>query len=179
MLDESEKAWLDDHLNRLHQSLRDLHQKADQLMSDQSHLDTDVQTLTSYFGSIEDEIASLKGQPGAAALDFTGLDALVATVKAAVPAPTTDTAPPADTAPAAADPADNGDTPAPAPADPTVEEAAATTDPAVSGVIVPSPDPETVTPVATVVPDTGTPDTAETTGSALADTSLEAPPAAP
>jgi peptidoglycan hydrolase CwlO-like protein len=132
MLDESEKAWLDDHLNRLHQSLRDLHQKADQLMSDQSHLDTDVQTLTSYFGSIEDEIASLKGQPGAAALDFTGLDALVATVKAAVPAPTTDTAPPADTAPAA-------------PSDPTVGEAAATTDPAVSDVIVPSPDPDTVT----------------------------------
>jgi hypothetical protein len=55
-------------------------------MSDQSHLDADVQALTAAFTAIGDEITSLKdaqasGQP----LDFTKLDAAVAAAQGLAP----------------------------------------------------------------------------------------------
>lgn len=68
--------------------IRILSHELEQLMSDQSHLDSDVAELTTDFAAIKDEIAKLEaaaaaGQP----LDFTALDAVVADVKANVPAP--------------------------------------------------------------------------------------------
>lgn len=70
-----------------------LNRKVDRLMSDQSHLDTDVATLTSFVTDILAEVTALKDQPAAAGVDFTALDALVAQAQSNDPgAPVTPTA---------------------------------------------------------------------------------------
>jgi hypothetical protein len=67
-----------------------------QLMSDQDKLNADVAALLESLTNIEAEIASLKAQPGAQALDFSGLDAVVARAKGdettTTPTPTTEQA---------------------------------------------------------------------------------------
>ena len=73
-------------------------------MSDQDKLNADVSALADALTGIEGEIAELKKQPAAAAIDFTALDAAIARAKGDAPAP-------APAAPAAA--------PADAPAAPT------------------------------------------------------------
>ncbi len=94
MLDDLDDACCSDrphwghHMERRLTSL--LHQilnQGAQIMSDQSHLDTDVQALTDGLTAVESEIAALKNQPGAPALDFTALDATVARLKSDAPAP--------------------------------------------------------------------------------------------
>lgn len=59
------------------------------LTTDQEHLDADVQALGTALSTIADEIAALKSQPGAPALDFSALDAAVAQAQglATPPAP--------------------------------------------------------------------------------------------
>lgn len=75
-------------------------------MTDQEQLDADVQALNDGLTAVEAEIASLKNQPPAAALDFTGLDSAVARLKSDAPPPVV--APPA--APADVPPATPADT---------------------------------------------------------------------
>lgn len=58
------------------------------IMSDQEHLDADVQALGAGITVVADEITSLKNQPGAPAMDFTGLDAAVAQLQGLAPATT-------------------------------------------------------------------------------------------
>jgi hypothetical protein len=53
------------------------------LITDQDHLNTDIQSLATDFAAI---IQALKDTPPATPLDFTAADALVASVHAAVPA---------------------------------------------------------------------------------------------
>ena len=48
------------------------------MATDQENLDSRVQQLGDVLTSIEAEIAALKNQPAAAALDFSALDALIA-----------------------------------------------------------------------------------------------------
>lgn len=86
-------------LVRITKQLAVLDRKVDKLMSDQSHLDTDIQAIGTQFATV---VAELKAQHAAGTpLDFTAADALVATVtgEAAADAPATD-APPADAPPA-------------------------------------------------------------------------------
>lgn len=66
-------------------AVRSLTESMVQLMSDQSHLDADVQALGAGLDAIEAEIAQLKqANP---AVDFTGLDAAVSRLQADAPAP--------------------------------------------------------------------------------------------
>jgi chromosome segregation ATPase len=65
-------------VNRL---TKEIHAMSD----DQNHLDADVQALVSGLDAVEAEIAALKNQPAADALDFTGVDAVVARLQADVP----------------------------------------------------------------------------------------------
>lgn len=76
-----------ENLRTIHRKLDRLTESVDHIMSDQSHLDTDITALSGYFADIEAEVANLKAQPAADALDFTALDALVASAKAADPGP--------------------------------------------------------------------------------------------
>lgn len=87
--------------------------------AEQTHLDTDVQSLTA---AIAQEVAELKAQAAAAgaALDFTKLDALVASTQADATAD----APPAPAPAPAPEPA-----PAPAPEPAPAPSANAPTDP--------------------------------------------------
>lgn len=55
------------------------------IISNQEHLDADVAALTAAATAIADEIAALKAQPAAEALDFSGLDNVVATFQGLVP----------------------------------------------------------------------------------------------
>lgn len=94
-----------------------IHNTLGEIMSEQSHLDADVATLTAFVTDIEAEVAALKAANPA--VDFTALDALVATAQAndpgapAAPAPTpapvdtppADSTPPADTPPSDTPPA--------------------------------------------------------------------------
>jgi len=64
--------------------------KENEIMTDQEHLDTDVQALGAGLDEIAAEIAALKEQHPA--VDFTALDAVVARVQGVA----TDNAPPAD-----------------------------------------------------------------------------------
>jgi len=57
------------------------------IISNQEHLDADVSALLAAAAAISDEIAALKSQPAAAAVDFTGLDSVVGTFQGLVPAP--------------------------------------------------------------------------------------------
>jgi len=70
-----------------------LHKQMEKLMSDQTKLDSDVAALTAGLDAVEKEIADLKAQPPAAALDFTKLDAAVARLQSDSPAPTPAPAP--------------------------------------------------------------------------------------
>jgi transposase len=54
--------------------------------NDQAHLDADVQAETDSLTAVEAEIAALKAQPAATALDFTALDAATARLKGDAPA---------------------------------------------------------------------------------------------
>jgi len=54
--------------------------------SDQAHLDADVQKILDGLTVVEAEIAALKTQPAAAALDFSGLDSAVSRLTADEPA---------------------------------------------------------------------------------------------
>ena len=78
------------------------------IMSDQEHLNADVAALVAAAASIADEIAALKAQPAAAALDFTNLDGVVSTFQGLVPAPAP--APVVDPVPAPAPVVDPGNT---------------------------------------------------------------------
>jgi hypothetical protein len=60
-----------------------------ELMTDQEHLDSDAAAILTALQSIVAEIAALKAQPAAAALDFTNLDAAVASVQSTPDAPVT------------------------------------------------------------------------------------------
>lgn len=57
-------------------------------MSDQSHLDADVAVLTTFVTDIMAEVAALKAANPS--VDFTALDALVATVQGDDPGPQPD-----------------------------------------------------------------------------------------
>ena len=70
------------------------------IMTDQDHLDADVQALTTGLDAIEAQIAALKAQPGGTALDFTALDAVVARVKGDATPPAAEPTPAAEPAPA-------------------------------------------------------------------------------
>jgi hypothetical protein len=66
------------------------HRKATLIMSEQSHIDADVQSIEAQVTAIGTavtavaaEIAALKTQPPAAAIDFTGLDKAVADLTSA------------------------------------------------------------------------------------------------
>jgi ribosomal protein L12E/L44/L45/RPP1/RPP2 len=63
------------------------------IMTEQAHIETDVAAI---LAAVNTEIAQLKAQPGAEALDFTSLDNLVATTQAdaAADAPVAPPAPP-------------------------------------------------------------------------------------
>lgn len=54
----------------------------EQIMSDQERLNAGIAAIITGLAAIESEIDTLKVQPGAGALDFSGLDALVARVAA-------------------------------------------------------------------------------------------------
>lgn len=72
------RSWLQSQFNTINGKL-------DQIMSEQSHLEADVATLTTFVNDIEAEVAALKAaNPD---VDFTSLDALVATVSAEDPGP--------------------------------------------------------------------------------------------
>lgn len=77
-----------------------IHNQLGEIMSDQSHLDADVAALGGVLSDIEAEVAALKAANPA--VDFTALDALVASAQANDPgAPAAPPAtPPADTPPA-------------------------------------------------------------------------------
>lgn len=91
---EEEKAPLV-HLDHIvHRVLPRLEAKLDAaleflgvIISDQEHLDADVAALVDATVKIGAEIAALKAQPAAEALDFSGLDSAVAAVSGLVPAP--------------------------------------------------------------------------------------------
>lgn len=90
---------LNNRLNRIERLLVRVLQEQGIIVTDQEHLDADVAQLATAVGVIAQEISDLKNQPGAGALDFTGLDAAVASVAGLEPAP-------------AEPPADGGDQPA-------------------------------------------------------------------
>lgn len=77
-----------DHTRVLAAHITRLEHLMTQFSSDQAHLDADVTALTDGLTAVEAEIAALKSQPQASALDFTALDAAVARVTADVPAAT-------------------------------------------------------------------------------------------
>lgn len=91
--------------NELTAAIRHLTKEITRMSADQDKLDADVQALTAGLDAVEKEIADLKNQPPAAALDFSKLDAAVSRLQG--------------DAPAAAAPAD-----APLPADPNAGSAA-------------------------------------------------------
>lgn len=78
-------------LARIERALGIVIENEEQIMSDQDHVEQDVQAIGASVDQIVAEIAALKAQPGASALDFTSLDALVARVQGVA----TDNAPPA------------------------------------------------------------------------------------
>jgi len=71
--------------------IEDLEQRMNTMSENQTRIDTDVAALQSGLAGIVAEIDALKAQPGAAALDFTALDAVTANITA-VSAPTPPTA---------------------------------------------------------------------------------------
>jgi peptidoglycan hydrolase CwlO-like protein len=74
--------------NTLTSAIRALTKEIHKMSESQQHLDADVQALTAGLDAVEAEIAALKNQPPAAALDFTALDAAVARLQGDAPAPT-------------------------------------------------------------------------------------------
>jgi ribosomal protein L12E/L44/L45/RPP1/RPP2 len=92
------------------------------LMSDQAHLDADVQALTQATTAVEAEIAALKSQPLAGSLDFSRLDAAVAQLQgdapAAAPAPAPTPTPEPAPAPAPEPPVTTSQSPIGPPAEP-------------------------------------------------------------
>lgn len=68
---------IEQHLARIDDRLATVITKENKIMTDQEHLDTDVQALGAGLDEIVAEIAALKDQPGATALDFTALDGVV------------------------------------------------------------------------------------------------------
>ena len=87
----------------IYQQFSTLNERITTIMTSQEKLDADVAALNTALGAISDEIANLKAQPAAAAVDFTGLDAAVNTAQGMVPAPAT---PPTDTTPPPVAPTD-------------------------------------------------------------------------
>jgi hypothetical protein len=69
------------------QHLTHLETQMTEFANDQAHLDADVQANNDALTAVEAEIAALKAQPAAAALDFTALDAVTARLKGDAPAP--------------------------------------------------------------------------------------------
>ena len=69
-------------------------------MADQDKLDADVKALADGLTAVETEIAALKNQPAAAALDFTSLDAAVSRLQGDAPAPAPAPAPVVNPTPA-------------------------------------------------------------------------------
>lgn len=60
------------------------------IISNQEHLDAEVAALTAAAAAIAGEIASLKAQPAAEAIDFSGLDSVVDTLQGLVTPPVAD-----------------------------------------------------------------------------------------
>jgi hypothetical protein len=79
-------------MNKLQTVLERVLKQGEQILTDQEKLDADVAALGAGLDAVEAEIAELKAQPAAAALDFTALDAAVARVQndAPVTPPTQD-----------------------------------------------------------------------------------------
>ena len=75
-------VWAERISTQLHTLTREIARMA----TDQEHLDASVQALTDGLTSVEAEIAALKNQPAAQAIDFTGLDAAVARLQGDEPA---------------------------------------------------------------------------------------------
>ena len=68
-----------------------INDQQEQIMSDQSHLDTDATEIETAIAAVLAEIATLKA--GNPALDFTNVDKAVADLQAVVPPPVTPPAP--------------------------------------------------------------------------------------
>lgn len=58
-----------------------------EVQSDQQHLDADVAAESASLDAVEAEVAALKAQPAAQALDFSKLDSVVSRLKGDEPAP--------------------------------------------------------------------------------------------
>lgn len=69
-------------LDTQHRMLQRQAKKMEHLMSNQEHLDADVAAIGP---QLQEVIDALKAQPGAEALDFTGLDTVVQQISDAVP----------------------------------------------------------------------------------------------
>ncbi len=100
-------------------------QRLDSIVSDQDQLNADVVEENTLLTTMENEITSLKAQPAAANLDFSGVDKMLSRLKgdAAAAAPPV-AAPPAPAQQPAGTPAQPAQAPAATPAEPA---AAATT----------------------------------------------------
>lgn len=72
-------------LARIEQTLRSILTTLEVIVSNQEHLDADVAALGTATQAIADELAALKAQPGSETLDFSGLDAAVASVQGLAP----------------------------------------------------------------------------------------------
>jgi len=101
-------------------------QRLDSIVSDQDQLNADVAEENTLLSTMENEITSLKAQPAAANLDFSGVDKMLSRLKgdAAAAAPAPAAAPPAPAQQPAGTPAQPAQAPAATPAEPA---AAATT----------------------------------------------------
>jgi len=119
--------------------------RLDQIMSDQDQLNADVTAEGDLLTTVESEIASLKAQPAAANLDFSGVDKMLSRLKgdAAAAAPPV-AAPPAPAQQPAGTPAQPAQAPAATPAEPAAAATAPATPPVatdVNGVPVQPPAP--------------------------------------
>lgn len=82
-------------------------QRLDSIVSDQDQLNADVVEENTLLSTMENEITSLKAQPAAAGLDFSGVDSLLTRFRGDAASAT-----PAPTAPAGTPAAPGGDVPA-------------------------------------------------------------------
>jgi len=104
-------------------------QRLDSIVSDQDQLNADVAEENTLLSTMENEITSLKAQPAAANLDFSGVDSMLTRLRGDAAS----AAPPAPPAPAQ-QPAGTPAQPAQAPAATPAEPAAAATTPVATDV---------------------------------------------
>lgn len=97
---QCECGWTQDdspwYAHHHHHELDQLKRRMDKMSEDQAHLEAGVAADEAVLTEVEAEIAALKAQPGAGALDFTSFDAFTARLKGDEPAPVA----PVDTPPA-------------------------------------------------------------------------------